>query len=489
MEKKCKDAQQAPDGVAASIGSRGHPEHCAWACRFMKREAGCINKEWFMSDRARTTQLEGGPVLKELCPRCHLCTWSKATLKKEQAAKKLQQASVSVAYAGIAQPVPFMLQAMEPATSSTFQAWQGEAEGPYETEALGSQHADVLPSGATSKPCSSALDASAEVTSAEGRTQTLRHEESNGSTALEGSPYSHGWNVSVEIQAPRVNLSALGGEPFNLRDVSQEYLPDFSHDQGIAFLSEFVAGSSIVMWVLIVLVPFFVSFRGKKRPYVAAMALRTLRAAFVVHILRIPTYLTTTLPGAAPHCQSVRWPSNFARPKGGWEENQKHVRTAPPLQQARLASHSFSCCAIARIFVDKIKPFRVPPPLVDLPNPLCVMSAFAVALLPIAAFAFRADVATNRTMATLMPDCSAWYENLPGKFKAKFGWTSADRKEYITKSPDPCAAVGLECCEGHCGLEGCEKELECLECRAKLAGVPGEVQKEICEDSQRPGST
>lgn len=147
------------------------------------------------------------------------------------------------------------------------------------------------------------------------------------SKALEGSPYSHGWNISVEIEAPRANLSALGGEPFNLRDISQEYLPDFSHDEGIAFLSEFVAGSSIVMWVLIVLLPLFVSFRGKKRPYVAAMALRTLRAAFVVHILRIPTYLTTTLPGAAPHCQSVRWPSNFPRPKGGWEENQKHLRT------------------------------------------------------------------------------------------------------------------------------------------------------------------
>ncbi|CAE7736214.1 IPCS1, partial [Symbiodinium necroappetens] len=311
MEKKWKDAQQAPDGMAASIGSRGHPEHCAWACRFMKREAGCINKE--------------------LCPRCHLCTWSKATLKREQAAKKLQQASVSVAYAGIPQPVPFMVQAMEqPGTSSAFQTWQGEAEGfKDEAEAAGSQNPDTRPGLVTSKQGSSDWDASAEETSAVVHSSGMvwGHALKEGLDALEGSPYSHGWNISVEIEAPRTNLSALGGEPFNLRDISQEYLPDFSHDEGIAFLSEFVAGSSIVMWVLIVLLPLFVSFRGKKRPYVAAMALRTLRAAFVVHILRIPTYLTTTLPGAAPHCQSVRWPSNFPRPKGGWEENQKHLRT------------------------------------------------------------------------------------------------------------------------------------------------------------------
>ena len=94
-------------------------------------------------------------------------TWQ-ATLKREQAAKKLQQASVSVAYAGVPQPVPFMVQAMEqPGTSSAFQAWQGEAEGfKNEAEAAGSQNPDTRPGLVTSKQGSSDWDASAEETSA-----------------------------------------------------------------------------------------------------------------------------------------------------------------------------------------------------------------------------------------------------------------------------------------------------------------------------------
>ena len=44
----------------------------AW---LLSQEAGLGLK---VSDAARTTQLKGGSVLKELCPRCHLCTWSKA---------------------------------------------------------------------------------------------------------------------------------------------------------------------------------------------------------------------------------------------------------------------------------------------------------------------------------------------------------------------------------------------------------------------------
>eukprot|EP00931_Biecheleriopsis_adriatica_P022398 TRINITY_DN14404_c0_g1_i1.p1 TRINITY_DN14404_c0_g1~~TRINITY_DN14404_c0_g1_i1.p1 ORF type:complete len:517 (-),score=94.73 TRINITY_DN14404_c0_g1_i1:21-1571(-) len=71
--------EQFPDKFV-SLGSLGHPHHCAWPCRFIKRPAGCLGKE--------------------ACPRCHLCTWSKASLKMEEAAKKslrLQAAFVSAA--------------------------------------------------------------------------------------------------------------------------------------------------------------------------------------------------------------------------------------------------------------------------------------------------------------------------------------------------------------------------------------------------------
>ena len=41
------------------------------------------------------------------------------------------------------------------------------------------------------------------------------------------------------------------------------------------------------------------------------------------------------------------------------------------------------------------------------------------------ALGFRTEVAAN--VSTAKPDCAAWYDVLPGKFKAKFGWTSSDR--------------------------------------------------------------
>ncbi|CAJ1417792.1 unnamed protein product [Effrenium voratum] len=153
----------------------------------------------------------------------------------------------------------------------------------------------------------------------------------NGSQALplaevlKDTAYSHGWNVSVPIEAPRTNLSALGGMPFNLRDWSQENLPDYSQNDIIAVLSDVVAGSAIVIFLLVCVLPLVISFHGKKRPYIAAMALRTVRALFLVHFLRVPTYLATTIPGAAPHCQSVRW--SGGQDRGGWEENQRHLQT------------------------------------------------------------------------------------------------------------------------------------------------------------------
>lgn len=60
--------EQYPD-VCISVGTIGHPDTCGWACRFMKRDAGC----------------NGGTA----CPKCHLCEWSKTILKMESTAKKL----------------------------------------------------------------------------------------------------------------------------------------------------------------------------------------------------------------------------------------------------------------------------------------------------------------------------------------------------------------------------------------------------------------
>lgn len=44
-----------------SVGSVGHPRHCAGACRYVKRKGGCR---------------EG-----ERCPHCHLCFWSRQAEK------------------------------------------------------------------------------------------------------------------------------------------------------------------------------------------------------------------------------------------------------------------------------------------------------------------------------------------------------------------------------------------------------------------------
>ncbi|CAK8997504.1 unnamed protein product [Durusdinium trenchii] len=54
-----------------SVGSLGHPETCRWPCRFMKRAAGCVHGI--------------------SCGRCHLCTWSKSSLKMEARWKHQQR--------------------------------------------------------------------------------------------------------------------------------------------------------------------------------------------------------------------------------------------------------------------------------------------------------------------------------------------------------------------------------------------------------------
>eukprot|EP00435_Cladocopium_sp_Y103_P044054 s935_g12.t1 len=63
-----QEIQEKHPGISVSVGSIGHPETCNWPCRFMKRAAGCVHGA--------------------ACARCHLCTWSKTSLKMETAWKK-----------------------------------------------------------------------------------------------------------------------------------------------------------------------------------------------------------------------------------------------------------------------------------------------------------------------------------------------------------------------------------------------------------------
>eukprot|EP00931_Biecheleriopsis_adriatica_P118608 TRINITY_DN9396_c0_g1_i2.p1 TRINITY_DN9396_c0_g1~~TRINITY_DN9396_c0_g1_i2.p1 ORF type:complete len:370 (-),score=39.04 TRINITY_DN9396_c0_g1_i2:107-1216(-) len=165
----------------------------------------------------------------------------------------------------------------------------------------------------------SVLSAGVQLVNASGHAVPLK-------AAVDSQYLSSSWNVSVPIQGPRTNLSALGGEAFNLQDFGEEYLWDFTDNDFVSHLNEVVAGMQPWMMVLLCIVPFVVSFPGKPRVSPVVMAHRLLRALCVAHALRAPTYLATTIPGAAPHCQSVRWPGY--QPRGGWEENQKYIRGA-----------------------------------------------------------------------------------------------------------------------------------------------------------------
>lgn len=114
------------------------------------------------------------------------------------------------------------------------------------------------------------------------------------------------------------------------------------------------------------------------------------------------------------------------------------------------------------------------------------MSAFVVAV----AVLSHVDVVLSiragaESYSETVPYCARWYQNAPGKLKAKMGWTSDERKKYF--EDDPCGEVGLECCEGKCGLKGCEKELDCKGCNATMStmtGLGADIQKAMCEDSQ-----
>eukprot|EP00435_Cladocopium_sp_Y103_P042843 s797_g11.t4 len=111
--------------------------------------------------------------------------------------------------------------------------------------------------------------------------------------------------------------------------------------------------------------------------------------------------------------------------------------------------------------------------LVSIPALLCLRADVALAV--------RADIDLEGDL----PDCSAWQKNLPGKWKAKIGFTTQERKDYLQGNPDPCSEYGLKCCSGLCLLEGC-KPLNCRKCNSqmKISKVPAPLQKKICQDTQ-----
>merc|ERR550532_3155081 len=148
--------------------------------------------------------------------------------------------------------------------------------------------------------------------SSEGRALPLRNvlpeEYRNGS-----------WNISISI-APLANLTRLGNKSFNLDDWSGKYLWDLSQSGWVSWLSEVIAQTIQFSTYFMFIIPFFMSFKGKERPHFLAMVHRICRAQLTAHILRVPTYLSTQIPGVAPHCQSVRW--SGPQPRGGYEVNQ-----------------------------------------------------------------------------------------------------------------------------------------------------------------------
>lgn len=142
---------------------------------------------------------------------------------------------------------------------------------------------------------------------------------------LNSSALQHGWNLSVEFPNLRPNLSALEGELFALKDIGHELFPDLSHSGWALAINDFSAVLFIWLPFALFIVPFFVSFRGKGRPYFATLSLRFLQALASAHVLRWLTFLATSIPGPSVACQSVAWTG----PDGvhGREEIDRAART------------------------------------------------------------------------------------------------------------------------------------------------------------------
>eukprot|EP00405_Crypthecodinium_cohnii_P045099 CAMPEP_0206587472 /NCGR_PEP_ID=MMETSP0325_2-20121206/37675_1 /ASSEMBLY_ACC=CAM_ASM_000347 /TAXON_ID=2866 /ORGANISM="Crypthecodinium cohnii, Strain Seligo" /LENGTH=366 /DNA_ID=CAMNT_0054095501 /DNA_START=32 /DNA_END=1128 /DNA_ORIENTATION=- len=140
--------------------------------------------------------------------------------------------------------------------------------------------------------------------------------------------FNGGQNLNVTLPFEgESNLTSLDGRIFNLKDFAQDYFVDLSNSAFVRDMNEIVAGILQVLTFAIFFAPFFVSFAGKARPNTLAMLFRHQQTLFTANILRTLSYLSTSIPGAAQHCQSVRWTSPKGQP-GGWEENRQHTLTA-----------------------------------------------------------------------------------------------------------------------------------------------------------------
>jgi len=133
-------------------------------------------------------------------------------------------------------------------------------------------------------------------------------------------------NVSIAELGATANLTALHGRPFNLKDFAAEYLPNLSAARWAVLANEVVALLFQHCVIVFCFMPFAFEFQGCERPYATAMLYRLERSLATVHLLRVPTYLATTIPGAANHCQSTRWATADGQ-RGGAEVGQAHVQT------------------------------------------------------------------------------------------------------------------------------------------------------------------
>jgi len=132
------------------------------------------------------------------------------------------------------------------------------------------------------------------------------------------------WNISVTNPSMKANLTALRGKAFNLKDLGHDVLWDLSTSAWIKVMNENVAMTFAFMTYAMCCVTLLISFRGMARPHCVAMWHRLFRANFTLHCCRVLTYLSTSLPGTALHCQSVRWTSADGK-HGSYENNQQHV--------------------------------------------------------------------------------------------------------------------------------------------------------------------
>lgn len=134
------------------------------------------------------------------------------------------------------------------------------------------------------------------------------------------------FNVSVVMEDAKANLTALNGESFVLDDLGYSLFPDLSSSAAALNANEYLATLIQGMTTAFLVVPYIISFQNRARPHLMAIWLRLLRALASVHLLRTLTYMATSIPGPANHCQSIRWTSKHGA-QGSEEIGHAHVLT------------------------------------------------------------------------------------------------------------------------------------------------------------------